>query len=104
MGNFEKKLQNTDLLLTGEGKIDSQIKYGKTLGVLFKLCKKYKISTIAFAGIVEEEVYNFIKNPLIKITSIMPENINLEYAMKNAKKLLRIKTEQMLKTYKSIKS
>lgn len=97
MGNFEKKLQNADLLLTGEGKIDSQIKYGKTLGVLFKLCEKYQIPTIAFAGIIEENVYTLIKNPLITPVSIVPGIVDSDYAMKNASNFLRIKVEQMLK-------
>jgi len=100
IGKFEEKIKKADLLLTGEGKIDSQIKYGKTLGVIFNLVKKYKIPTIAFAGIVERQVYNFIKSHLISIVSISSGITNIEESIKNAKELLEIKVQQVLKIYK----
>ena len=100
IGKFEQKLQKTDLLLTGEGQIDSQIKHGKALGVIFQLCEKYKIPAIAFAGTVDTQFYTSLKTHRISAVSIVPGIIEMSYAQQNAKKLLMVKTEQMLKVYR----
>jgi glycerate kinase len=97
IGRFEKKIKNVDIILTGEGKIDSQIKYGKALSAIFNLSEKYKKHVIAFAGSVEESVYKNINSPYISMVSILPGIISLETALKNADKYLSIKVEQMLK-------
>ncbi|MCL4376840.1 MAG: glycerate kinase [Actinobacteria bacterium] len=98
IGGFEEKIKDTDLILTGEGRIDSQVRYGKALDVVFKISQKYKKNTIAFAGSIEKGVYEFIKSPYIIIVSILPGITILEDALKNAKIYLQTKVEQMLKT------
>lgn len=52
---MEKELKDTDIVVTGEGKLDSQTAMGKApLGVA-KLAKKYNCRVIAFAGAVMPE-------------------------------------------------
>lgn len=97
LGRFEENLKKADLFLTGEGKIDRQIAYGKALGHLFKLVQKYQVPTIAFAGTVEPEAYRLVKSPLIKLVPIAPAKLLLEESMQKAAAFLRRKTEEVLK-------
>ncbi len=51
---FEEHLKEADLVVTGEGKIDSQTARGKTLSGIARLTGKYKKPLIAFCGILGE--------------------------------------------------
>jgi len=101
IGKFEEKIKNGNLIITGEGKIDKQSFYGKAVGVILKYSEKYKIPTIVLAGMVDENVYKFLKNDLVSIFSIVPGPVSLEDSIKNAKKYLKIKTNQIIKIIKN---
>ncbi len=49
---FEERIQDADLVLTGEGKMDSQTVMGKAPVGIATLAKKYNIPVLAFAGAV----------------------------------------------------
>jgi len=101
IGKFEEKIKNANLIITGEGKIDKQSFYGKAVGEIIKYSEKYKIPTIVLAGIVDENVYKFFKNDFISIFSIVPGSVSVEESIKNAKKYLKIKINQILKILKN---
>jgi len=48
--DFEKLIQNSSLILTGEGKIDEQTLYGKTIAGVARVAKFKKIPVVAFCG------------------------------------------------------
>ena len=50
---LSKKVRDADLVLTGEGSLDSQSLMGKGLGELAALCRKHKKQCIGIAGKVE---------------------------------------------------
>ena len=52
---FENYIQNADLVITGEGMIDSQTSMGKAPSGVAKLAKKYGCPVIAFSGAVSED-------------------------------------------------
>ena len=67
---LEQAIKDTDLVITGEGKIDSQTIYGKAPIGVAKIAKKYNIPVIAVAAIVGDDadiVYKYGINTLIKI-------------------------------------
>jgi len=97
IGKFEEKIKNSDLIITGEGKIDKQTLYGKAVGVILKYSEKYKIPAIVLAGIVDEKVYKFLKNDFISIFSIVPGPVSLEKSIKNAEKYIRFKINEIFK-------
>jgi len=47
---LENKIKNADLVITGEGKLDDQTLYGKTVKGLSGLCSKYKKDMIVICG------------------------------------------------------
>ncbi|HOL22311.1 MAG TPA: glycerate kinase [bacterium] len=100
MGRFEERLKGSDLLITGEGRIDVQTIYGKSIGVVTGLCRRYGIPVVILAGSVEECVY---RNKSLRdaiILSIVPGVVSLEDAIKNGKRFLYSTTEQVLKMLK----
>ncbi|MCM8833001.1 MAG: glycerate kinase [Candidatus Omnitrophica bacterium] len=97
IGKFEGKIKNANLIITGEGKIDRQTFYGKGVGIILKYSERYKIPTIILAGIVDEQVYKFVKSPYISIFSIVPGPCSIENSIRNSEKYIKIKTNQLIK-------
>ncbi len=52
---LEDKIRESDLVITGEGRLDSQSANGKAPVGVARLAKKYKKPVIAFSGIVSED-------------------------------------------------
>jgi glycerate kinase len=54
---FDQAIQNADLIITGEGKIDSQTSKGKVISGITERARKHGIPVIAIAGIcdIDEE-------------------------------------------------
>lgn len=52
---LEQAIKDADLVITGEGKIDSQTIYGKAPIGVAKIAKKYNISVIAIAAIISDD-------------------------------------------------
>ena len=52
---LEEFLQSADLLLTGEGKLDRQIEFGKAISGVALLAEKHEVPVIVFTGSLEEE-------------------------------------------------
>ncbi|MCO5232273.1 MAG: glycerate kinase [Chitinophagales bacterium] len=48
--NIEQHIQNTDIIITGEGRIDAQTSMGKGVGQLAQLCKKHNKTVFAICG------------------------------------------------------
>ncbi len=87
--NLEKYISQADIVITGEGRIDSQTQMGKTPIGVAKLAKKYNLPVIALAGeistdfdgttIPEIDAYFSI----LRRTSNNLQAMNREYASKN---------------------
>ena len=59
LSGLEKQMDTADLLITGEGKIDTQSLYGKIPGAIAHLCKQHLLPVIAVAGMAEDNVEAF---------------------------------------------
>jgi len=68
---LEQAIKDADLVITGEGKIDSQTIYGKAPIGVARIAKKYNIPVIAVAAIIGDDadiVHQYGINALIKIS------------------------------------
>ncbi len=68
---LEQDIKDADLVITGEGKIDTQTIYGKAPIGVAKIAKKYNIPVIAVAAIIGDDadiVRQYGINTLIKIS------------------------------------
>ncbi len=95
---IKNEISSTDLLITGEGKIDAQTLEGKVVAQIASLAFENKIPAIAFCGLLEADKSVTEKLKLLAIESLVTPAVNKEEAMANAKTWLMQKTEQVIKT------
>ena len=93
---FSERIKDADFILTGEGKIDSQTAFGKTVAGIASRAKLRKISVIAFAGKVEN-TDNLHQSGVTSCYSISPDTMTLEQSMTNAATLLQSAVERVMR-------
>lgn len=86
---IEEHIKNADMVITGEGRIDSQTAMGKAPAGVSRLAKKYDIPVIAFGGVVSDDS-NLCNDcgidaifPIIRKVSNLEEAMNIENSRKN---------------------
>ncbi len=91
---IDQILPNYDMVITGEGRIDSQSLYGKVpMGVAIR-AKKHGIATLAVVGSIGEGAESLYEHGLSSITSIVNGPISLEDALDKAFELTVDATER----------
>ena len=95
--NFENRIQNAALIITGEGKIDNQTRYGKTIMGVAHIAKKHNIPVIAFAGVIDKSA-NLIGLGILDFYSISKKGMSIEESMSKASTLLQNKVENSIKS------
>jgi glycerate kinase len=99
---FESKIENADLIITGEGRIDRQSLMGKIPGKILEIGKRKGIPVIAIAGCLEDEEI-LISAGFNGVYATKPDSMPLEEAMKketaiqNIKKVLSIVIQREMK-------
>lgn len=78
---FEQKIQKADIVVTGEGRLDSQSVMGKVPVGVAKLAKKYGKRVIAFAGCITEDARICNDHGIDAFFPILPGVITLQEAM-----------------------
>ncbi len=96
---FNEILEGADLVITGEGQVDSQTAFGKTPMGVAEAARKNNIPTIILAGSVGDNIQNLYPYGVIGVYSIINRPMTLETAIKEASKLLEQKTEQICRTF-----
>lgn len=86
--NIDKILENIDLVITGEGRIDGQSTFGKVPVGVAKRAKQHDIPVIAIVGSIGEGVEEVYKYGIDFIVDIINEPMTLDYAKKNVGKLI----------------
>ena len=86
--NFNSIISNADLIITGEGKIDDQTKYGKAISGIINKAKG--IPVIAFCALLDGDKEKIKKELCLKnIFSIVNKNISINMSLKYGEKYLR---------------
>ena len=102
---LENKINGSDYVITGEGRIDFQTAMGKTPSGVAKLAKKYGIPVIAIGGSVDDEIGNIYECGITAAFSIIDSPMTLGEAMdtKNAQRLVEKTAEQIFRLIKQNK-
>lgn len=87
---LEEAIAQTDLVITGEGKIDQQSLQGKAPAGVAKLARKHGKAVIAFCGINETKS---AEHPFDEIFEIEREDLDLTASIKAGPRLLRQTTQ-----------
>lgn len=96
---IDKYLQQVDLVITGEGKIDSQTIKGKTPVGVARKAKEYNLPVIAIAGSVDDDAVIVFEAGIDSVFSIIQKPISLEDAINNTAKWIQTTSEQIMKVY-----
>lgn len=94
---LEQRIKASDLVITGEGKLDNQSLNGKLIGEMLKLCNKYSTKVIVIAGEVDEKAEILNRNDLISAFSIQNKPMSLEDSLENSRKLIAFTAQNILK-------
>jgi len=92
--SLEKHIKQADLVITAEGQIDAQTAYGKSVGAVAEIAKRYNLPVLAFAGSLGENYKVAYSLGVDAIEAIPDRPMTLTFAMENAARLIRDSAER----------
>lgn len=95
--NINNYIQQSDLIITGEGLLDKQTLEGKVIKGILDRCKKFNKKTAIICGdttLTSEELKTLNTNIILTLKT---KGISKEESMKNAYLLLKEKTKKIIK-------
>lgn len=95
--HFSEKIRGADLIFTGEGKIDYQTAFGKTISGVAREAKKQNIPVIAVGGAVDTDLDNLYDLGLTSFFSICNGPMTLDEAISKASVLLEVLAERIVR-------
>jgi glycerate 2-kinase len=93
--SLAEKMEGADLVITGEGKIDSQSAFGKTPFGVAQVAKKMNIPVVAIAGSLGEGYKKLYEKGFDGIFSIIDKPMSLNEAIENTKELIENTAESI---------
>ncbi|NWK83400.1 glycerate kinase [Staphylococcus sp. GSSP0090] len=96
---LDKYLENADLVITGEGKIDFQTLYGKTPMGIAKCAKSFNVPVIFIGGSIDVDIDQFQDMGVISAFSLTDKPMSLAETMKQSEKLVKKTTKNIVKTF-----
>lgn len=94
---LEKRLPGTDMIITGEGRLDQQSVRGKVVAGMAAAGRRYHIPVVVICGenmLTQDDITSAGFN---KVFALVNENITKQYAMENAASLLSTNAALILK-------
>jgi glycerate kinase len=85
---LETHIKKADLVITGEGKIDEQTLYGKTISGIASISKKNNVPVIAIAGKVDNDIGELYKLGLTAVFSIVNQPMSLQESINHTGELI----------------
>jgi glycerate kinase len=97
---FNERIKGADLVITGEGRLDSQTLHGKTVLGVAGAAKEQHIPVLVFAGSIADDITPLYDYGISAVTGICSGPVSVEEAMQNAKKLLTDAAKRSMKLIK----
>jgi len=98
---LEQAIKDADLVITGEGKIDSQTIYGKAPIGVAKIAKKYNIPVIAVAAIIGDDADIVHQYGISSLISVSGQPMRLEESVPNKVALIKNSIKQSMRAIKT---
>jgi glycerate kinase len=98
---FREKIRGAQLIFTGEGRVDFQTAFGKTISGVVKEAARQNIPVIVVAGSVRDEAENLYAAGVSSLFSICPGPMSKEQAMNNTPHLMAKAVERILRAMKA---
>ena len=99
VSGFEKELQDADLVITGEGRIDGQSVQGKVLYGIGTRAKEKNVPVIAIGGTVRSDSEALLDHGITAMFSIANGPITLEYAMEHGCELIEQIAKNVIRVF-----
>jgi len=97
LADFDTLLQTADLVITGEGRIDSQTVFGKVPVGVAARAKQKQIPVIAITGCIAEGAEAVYEHGIDVLLSIANGPISLQYSMQHAEALIEATAECIMR-------
>ncbi|MCV9885661.1 glycerate kinase [Metabacillus halosaccharovorans] len=101
--NFDEVVKDANLVITGEGRIDSQTIYGKTPIGVAKAAKKYGVPVIGVAGSLSKDCDVVYEHGIDALFSIVPGVTTLPDAFEHAADYMEMTARNIAATMKVAK-
>jgi len=95
----EQVMREADLVLTCEGRLDEQTRFGKAPAEVAQLARRCGVPCFAIAGMLDESAYRLGDSGIDAVFSLCPGPLPLENALANAAAYLADTTEQVIRCY-----
>jgi len=94
---FEERVRTANLVITAEGQLDMQTAYGKSVGAVAAVAKRYGSPVLVLAGGLGDN-YRTIYALGVDAVAVLPSGpMTLKYAMEHASELMSDATERTLR-------
>ncbi len=94
---FDELLKETDLVITGEGRMDEQSAYGKVASGIGLLCKENGVPVVAIVGGMGKGADTIYDYGIDSMISAVNAPMSLDYAMEHAEDLLQDAAERLFR-------
>ncbi|MFH0991670.1 MAG: glycerate kinase [bacterium] len=94
---FDERVCVADLVITGEGRLDEQVFFGKAVSGVVERAQRSNVPVAAIVGSIVGERDRFVNEQfLCDVETLVDERIDPEQAMKSAAEIVSAKTEILL--------
>jgi glycerate kinase len=93
---LKEKIMKADLIITGEGKIDTQTLAGKVVGTVSTTARSFNKQVLAVCGVCELREVEIQKMGISKVISLVDPFTNIDEALRNAANLLRTRVRDSI--------
>lgn len=98
---FEDKIRDADLILTGEGRLDAQTRRGKTVWGVAQAAKKFHVPVIAIVGCSQDRQARPGRYGLTAIQPLYKDTVTLEEAIHRAAPLVADAAERIMLSWRT---
>lgn len=101
---LEAHIKNADMVVTGEGKIDRQTLYGKTVAGVARVAQKHGVPVIAIAGKIGDDIDEIYNLGVTSIFSIADQPMTLQESIERTDYLIQSCVMNIFRVIKSYES
>jgi glycerate kinase len=95
---FDEALAAADLVITGEGKIDAQTRFGKAPAGVLRRARAAGKPVAALAGVIEGERSDYLgAEGFVDLITLVDAQTTSEQAMRNAGTVVRKRTSELIR-------
>lgn len=100
--HIDKKIQNADIVITGEGRADYQSAYGKVPSGVAGRCKKYRKPVFAIAGYADKGYRELYKCGIDSVISSIVAPMDNDEAIRNSVQMIEDASERLFRTIRAV--